>query len=387
MIWSRRRSGAARVAFRRWGLFTLFASAALTDAPALPRTPCQTTSWIDRFFMSPDTEEAWLYSRGSEYARFFALKFGRSAPQRWKGLMTAGDIDVSVITPSLNMLPYLERRVAAVADQEGVKVEHLVMDGGSRDGTVEWLAARPSLLSEVCRDNGMYEAINRGFRRARGRILGQLNCDEQYLPGTLAAVMRYFDAHPEVDVLYGNWLTVRPDGSLILYRKCIRPLSPILSVRCCAATAATFFRRKLIDDGVFYDQSYKDIADMAWYVRVLKEGYRLAHADQYFATSAITGNNRALVVPTIGEEKQRFSDGMPWWIKRFRYWWLAVYWGHKLLSGCYFQATPLRYAIYTPSELARRTVFVAHKPSFRWGLAVEAAQAARQGLRERQETS
>jgi glycosyltransferase involved in cell wall biosynthesis len=63
--------------------------------------------------------------------------------------MTSREIDVSVITPSLNMLSYLERCVASVADQEGVRVEHLVMDGGSRDGTAERLAARPALISEV----------------------------------------------------------------------------------------------------------------------------------------------------------------------------------------------------------------------------------------------
>src|SRR5467141_315471 len=113
-------------------------------------------------------------------------------------LVTAGEIDVSVVSPSLNMLSYLERCVASVADQEGVRAQHLVMDGGSRDGTVEWLAARPSLASEVRSDKGMYDAVNRGFRKARGRIIAHLNCDEQYLPGTLATVARYFDKHPDV---------------------------------------------------------------------------------------------------------------------------------------------------------------------------------------------
>src|SRR5215475_7699056 len=117
--------------------------------------------------------------------------------------MAASDIDVSVVTPSLNMVNYLARCVASVADQEGVRAEHLVMDGVSRDGTVEWLAALPWLVSEVRRDNGMYDAVNHGFRKARGRIVAHLNCDEQYLPATLSAVVRYFDTHPEVDVLFG----------------------------------------------------------------------------------------------------------------------------------------------------------------------------------------
>lgn len=281
--------------------------------------------------------------------------------------MTVGEIDVSVITPSLNMLSYLERCAASVADQEGVGAEHLVMDGVSCDGTAEWLAARPWLVSEVRRDNGMYEAINRGFRQARGRVLAHLNCDEQYLPGTLATVMQYFDTHPEVDVLFGDSLSVRPDGSLIAYRKTVRPVRPVLSLPpLYVPTATTFFRRKLIDNGVFYDDSYMDIADIVRIVRLAREGYRFAHVRQYFAAVTITGTNRSLVVPTIDAEVKRFLDDVPWWIRRFRHQWRLLAWVQKLLSGCYFQPTPLEYAIYAPGQSVGRKVFVAHKLSFRF---------------------
>jgi glycosyltransferase involved in cell wall biosynthesis len=281
--------------------------------------------------------------------------------------MTAGEIDVSVVTPSLNMVSYLERCVASVADQGGVRAEHLVMDGGSRDGTVEWLAAQPSLVSEVRRDNGMYDAVNRGFRQARGRIIAHLNCDEQYLPGTLAIVVRYFDTHPDIDVLFGDTLTVRPDGSLIAYRKTVRPPRPVLSLPPLYMwTAATFFRRRLVDDGVLYDDSYKDIADMARVVRLMHEGYRMTHLRQYFATFTMTGSNRSQVAAAIGGETERFLDGVPWWIRRFRRLWRHVGWAQKMLSGCYFQTKPLQYAIYAPGQSASRTVFLAQKPSFRF---------------------
>jgi glycosyltransferase involved in cell wall biosynthesis len=281
--------------------------------------------------------------------------------------MTVGEIDVSVITPSLNMLSYLERCAASVADQEGVRAEHLVMDGGSRDGTGEWLASRPGLVSEVRRDNGMYEAINRGFRKARGRILAHLNCDEQYLPGTLMTVTRYFDSHPEVDLVFGDVLIVRRDASLIAYRKTVRPPWPVLSLPpLYVPSAATFFRRKLVDNQVLYDDSYKDIADMVRVVRLVKDGYRLAHIRQYLATGTITGSNRSLVVPTIDAEIIRFLDDVPWWVRRFRGLWRLVGWSQKLLSGCYLQARPLEYAIYAPGESVGRTVFVAQKPSYRF---------------------
>jgi glycosyltransferase involved in cell wall biosynthesis len=292
--------------------------------------------------------------------------------------MTFEQIDVSVITPSLNMLSYLERCVASVADQEGVRAEHLVMDGGSADGTAEWLAARPWLVSEVRRDKGMYEAINRGFRRASGRILAHLNCDEQYLPGTLAAVVRYFDTHPAVDVLFGDALFVRPDGSLLAYRKTVRPVWPALSLPpLYVPTAATFFRRKLVDNGVLYDDSYKDIADMARVVRLMRDGYRFAHVRQYFAAFTISGNNRSLTVPTINAELRRFLDDVPWWVKRFRHQWRLVAWAQKLFCGCYFQTAPLEYAIYAPGHLERRTIFVAQKPSFRFRWPVDWAAITR----------
>jgi glycosyltransferase involved in cell wall biosynthesis len=296
------------------------------------------------------------------YCKFVANRDGS-----WNGFMKAEEIDVSVVTPSLNMLSYLKRCVASVADQQGVRAEHLVMDGGSHDGTVEWLAMRPSLVSEVRGDNGMYDAINRGFRRARGRIIAHLNCDEQYLRGTLATVVNYFDTHPDVDVLFGDTLSVRPDGSLVAYRKTIRPLRPVLSLPpLYVPTAATFFRHRLIEDGAFYDDSYKDIADLAWFVRLVSDGYRLAHVRQYLAVFTITGSNRSLNAAAIDREINRFLRGVPWWIRRFHHQWRAVGWGQKLLTGCYFQVTPLEYAIYAPGQSLDRTIFVAQKPSFRW---------------------
>jgi glycosyltransferase involved in cell wall biosynthesis len=281
--------------------------------------------------------------------------------------MTTDEISVSVVTPSLNMLRYLERCVASVADQEGVRVEHLVMDGGSCDGTAEWLAAQPRLISEVRKDDGMYGALNRGFGLARGRIIAHLNCDEQYLPGTLTTVVRYFDRHPDVDLLFGDVLTVRPDGTLIAYRKAIRPFRPLLSLPPLSVpTAATFFRRKLVDNNVLYDSSYKDIADLAWIVRLVRDGYRLAHLRRYLATFTMTGNNRSLNSSTIAPELGRYLDGVPWWIRQFDPHWRLVRWMAKALSGCYFQPSPLEYAIYVPGRLAERTAFSAQNPSYRW---------------------
>src|SRR5271155_3382250 len=101
----------------------------------------------------------------------------------------------SVVTPSFRQSQWLKLCVASVADQ-GVEVEHIVQDACSDDGTLDWLLTDPRVKAFSEKDAGMYDAVNRGLRRASGQILSYLNCDEQYLPGALQAVGDYFERHP-----------------------------------------------------------------------------------------------------------------------------------------------------------------------------------------------
>jgi glycosyltransferase involved in cell wall biosynthesis len=135
--------------------------------------------------------------------------------------MTAKPVEISVITPSLNQIGFLKTCCASVADQQGAAFEHIVIDGGSGDGSPSWLRQQPEVISVSEADRGMYDAVNKGLALARGEILAYLNCDEQYLPGALSFVSAYFRKHPQVDMLSGDFLAVEPDGVLKAYRKAI----------------------------------------------------------------------------------------------------------------------------------------------------------------------
>ncbi len=104
----------------------------------------------------------------------------------------------SIITPSFRNSDWLKLCIASVADQQGVEFEHIVQDSCSDDGTQDWLPHESRVKAFIEKDAGMYDAVNRGYRRATGDILAYLNCDEQYLPGALRAVREFLRRTPRL---------------------------------------------------------------------------------------------------------------------------------------------------------------------------------------------
>lgn len=272
---------------------------------------------------------------------------------------------ISVVTPSLNMSSYLKRCHSSVADQ-GVDYEHIVVDGGSNDGTAEWLRGEPQIVSRIGKDKGMYDAVNKGFRLAQGSVISHLNCDEQYLPGTLSFVQDYFDRHPEVDVIFGGGLIIRPDGTLLAYRKGTWPSQALLvATPMYMNTSSTFIRRRVIENGEFYDDSYKDVGDLDFYLRLIRRGYSIKYVSRFLSAFTITGHNRMLRTEVVAPERARVLREYPWWMTCFGNIWRVAGWGAKFAAGAYFGPAVLSYSIFTPDAQHRKDFIVRH-PSFRW---------------------
>lgn len=279
--------------------------------------------------------------------------------------MSSG-VDFTIVTPSLNMLDYLKRCCASIADQDGVTLEHIVIDGGSTDGTAEWLSQNKHIVSVSQSDKGMYDAINRGLDLARGDIIAYLNCDEQYLGGTLSFVKSHFDSHPRVDVIFGDALLVKPDGFLLSFRKGYQPrwyymLASHLYVLSCTM----FLRRKIVDDGVRFDESLKAVGDLDFVVRVLRRGYHATHVSRYMATFAVTGQNLGASRKASIEAKQVLRS-VSLWVRLLKWPLNIARLLEKLASGAYWQEMPLEYAIYVGDETTTRSECRAEAASFRW---------------------
>ncbi|QDV74671.1 Chondroitin synthase [Planctomycetes bacterium K2D] len=128
---------------------------------------------------------------------------------------------ISVVTPSYNQGEFLEATIRSVLDQDYPGLEHLVVDGGSNDGSRAILERHTHDLAFWCSepDNGQADALSKGFDRATGDVLGWLCSDDRLRPGALETVGRIFRDEPDTHVLVGHVDFVDPSGKLVYAAK------------------------------------------------------------------------------------------------------------------------------------------------------------------------
>lgn len=183
---------------------------------------------------------------------------------------------VSIVTPCLNAAAYIGQTLASVRAQDHADVEHVVVDGGSTDGTLDVVRAAPGVVWSSERDDSMYDAVNRGFRRATGDLLAYQNADDRYAsPDVVSRVVACFAAHPEVDVVYGGFRYVDAEG-----RRLEEPPVPefeldLLRRGNFIPPHSTFVRRRVVhDEGFWLDPSLRYAGDWEWFLRMALAGKR-----------------------------------------------------------------------------------------------------------------
>lgn len=196
-----------------------------------------------------------------------ATKRGRqyAVPECAKGsLPVASEPLVSILTPSFNQARWLVDTLQSVARQTYPHIEHIVMDGGSTDGSVDLLTqagARVIWKSES--DRGQSHALNKALGESTGEIIGWINSDDAYYDvDAVAAVVQCFARHPDVDVVYGHAALVNADGHILQMLWAAPFHYGLLRLHDFIVQPSVFFRRSalgptLVDETYHYAMDYE----------------------------------------------------------------------------------------------------------------------------------
>lgn len=183
---------------------------------------------------------------------------------------------ISIITPCLNRAQFVGAAVESVLEQGYPELEHIIMDGGSTDGTLDLLRKYPHLRLVSEPDNGMYDAINKGIHLARGEIVGLLNTDDLYAPGALESVAEVFEQNPEVLAVAGGVTKFVEDESGFRVLETIPAIEPhefwFRVIQGHPATNAWFFRREVFERLGGFDVRMRWSADRYFLIRIAIDG-------------------------------------------------------------------------------------------------------------------
>lgn len=176
---------------------------------------------------------------------------------------------ISIITPSFNQGVFIEDAVRSVLEQGYPNFEHIIIDNCSTDGTIEVLKKYDHLIWISEPDEGQSDALNKGFNLASGEIIGWLNSDEFYMPGTFVQLSSHVMANEESDIFYGDVIFTGQDGDFWRLKAGHSfHLKTLLYYGCYISTVSTFFRKRIISEGLYIDSDYHFSMDREYFLRL-----------------------------------------------------------------------------------------------------------------------
>jgi FkbM family methyltransferase len=251
---------------------------------------------------------------GRDLVRLLQPKLGRlhhhePIPARWPPARRSLDRNpptMALVTPSFRQARFLGRTIDSVLQQEYPALEYFVQDGGSNDGSVEVLQAYGDRLTGwvSAPDGGQSQAINAGFARTRGDIMAWLNSDDLLLPGALAIVGEYFEANPQVDVVYGHRILIDEEDREI-GRWVLPPHSDaVLSWADFVPQETLFWRRSLWEKVGGIDESFRFAMDWDLLLRFRDAGARMVRLPHFLGAFRIhEAQKTSAAIHEVGTEE------------------------------------------------------------------------------------
>ena len=214
---------------------------------------------------------------------------------------------ISIITPSYNQGRFIEDAILSVLSQGYPDFEHIIIDNCSTDNTRSILEKYPHLVWVSEPDKGQSHALNKGFLRSTGDILGWLNCDDFYLPGafhTAAAALEDEDT----DGVYSDLKFCDIDRNIIKHYRSHRPARFLSLFHAFISSECFFFKRNIIDNDISVQEDLHYCMDQEFAANILYHNYRLKYLRTCFAVFRWQGNNKSLDTPPL--RTQRIREGI-----------------------------------------------------------------------------
>ena len=205
-------------------------------------------------------------------------------------------MDITIITPCLNHGRFLADCLASVVSQEGVELEHLVMDGCSTDNSAEVAAGFLEAVWISEKDGGMSAAINKGFGRAKGDWVMWLNADDRLKPGVLAEVLRRLRGS-DADVVYGGYDFINESGDFLRSMRMPRWSRFVHTHHHCSigSTAAFYRRATVLDAGFRLREDFRYVMDGEFYARLDAAGKTFERIPVAVADFRLHGGNASMI--------------------------------------------------------------------------------------------
>jgi glycosyltransferase involved in cell wall biosynthesis len=215
---------------------------------------------------------------------------------------------VSVITPVLNGRRFIDDTIRSVTGQRYDNIEYIIIDGGSTDGSVDVIKKYGDRVNRWLseKDEGMYDAVNKGLRMASGEIVAYINSDDLYHPDALQIISDYFAGHSDTALVYGDCDLIDENGRfLYTYRYPDFRMDFFLALdHCSIPQPASFWRRSIHEKIGCFDPSYKMAGDFDFFARAGRH-LRIDHIRKPLAMHRMHGGSLT-------------SSGHDCWMKEIR---------------------------------------------------------------------
>jgi glycosyltransferase involved in cell wall biosynthesis len=258
---------------------------------------------------------------------------------------------ITVVTPSYNQAEYLERTILSVLNQNYPNLEYIILDGGSKDGSVDIIKKYEKYLSFWVseKDNGQTAAINRGLTMATGELLCFQNSDDVFAEGCFDSLLRAYKASPKTDIFFGHLLFIDEHDQTYEYMKSM-PFSVMAQVfeGIQIHNQAFFFRKDLCEKYGYFDEKYTFAFDYEIMARWgMHKEVKIKLLDDMWGGFRVHSATKTSTISQVGlrehaEISQKYGKASPLTAK-------AIYYYLRLRKLLHFTLTDFAYLKYRRS--------------------------------------